>query len=103
MGEHDDEGRKSCLEEERRWNSVTSFPRNQRTHCRGTHKERLDEEQTRKSRVEKAHARGKKLVSSGIGKWAKAVMKARKELSIMGFCAVKKGTKLYNLARSYYD
>merc|ERR1712242_370336 len=51
----------------------------------------------------KAHARGKKLVSSGIGKWAKAVMKARKELSITGFCAVKKGTKLYNLARSYYD
>merc|ERR1712238_518200 len=38
----------------------------------------------------KAHARGKKLVSSGIGKWAKAVMKARGELNITGFRAVKK-------------
>jgi len=39
---------------------------------------------------------------SNLGKWTKAVMKARKELDVTGFCAVKKGTKLYQLAKSYY-
>lgn len=51
---NDDEGRKSCRKAKRCWNSVTSVPGIQRTHCRGTHKERFDEEQTRKSRVEKS-------------------------------------------------
>merc|ERR1712029_100855 len=99
---NDDEERKSCRKDKRCWNSVTSVPGNQGTHCRGTHKD-LMRNKHGKVVSKKAHARGKKLVSSGIGKWAKAVMKARKELNITGFCAVKKGTKLYNLARSYYD
>merc|ERR1719158_2649532 len=51
----------------------------------------------------KAYQRGRKLINSGIGKWSKAVMKARKELGITGFCAVKKGTKLYTMARKYYE
>ena len=52
----------------------------------------------------KAYARGRKLAkNNGISKWANAVMKARKELGVTGFCAVKKGTKLYTLARKYYD
>merc|ERR1739848_94 len=51
----------------------------------------------------KNYKRGRSLINSGIGKWSKAVMKARAELGITGFCAVKKGTKLYKLARSFYD
>ena len=52
----------------------------------------------------KAFARGRKLAkNNGISKWANAVMKARKELGVTGFFAVKKGTKLYTLARKYYD
>merc|ERR1719245_1609449 len=47
----------------------------------------------------KAFARGRKLAKNGISKWANAVMKARKELGVTGFCAIKKGTKLYTLAR----
>merc|ERR1719198_2120113 len=51
----------------------------------------------------KAHSRGKKLVNkNGLAKWAKCVMKARKEMSIEGFVAVKKGIKLYKLAKQYY-
>merc|ERR1711972_59669 len=51
----------------------------------------------------KAYNRGRKLINSGIGKWSKAVVKARKQLGITGFCAVKKGTKLYKLSREFYD
>merc|ERR1712179_241009 len=45
----------------------------------------------------------KALMNSGIGKWSKAVVKARKNLGITGFQAVKKGTKLYKMARQIYD
>merc|ERR1712168_1022378 len=51
----------------------------------------------------KAYKKGRALLSSGIGKWAKAVVEARKNLGITGFCAVKKGTKLYKMARQIYD
>merc|ERR1712179_390508 len=51
----------------------------------------------------KAHKEGRAFINSGIGKWAKAVMAARKNLGITGFCAVKKGTKLYKMAREIYD
>merc|ERR1711927_120331 len=33
--------------------------------------------------------------------WMIAVQKARKELKIKGFCAVKKGTELYKKAKSF--
>merc|ERR1719384_2431131 len=39
---------------------------------------------------------------SGLGKWTAAVQKARAELGITGFMAVKKGTPLYALAKSYH-
>merc|ERR1719420_2369214 len=45
----------------------------------------------------------KKYRSSGLSKWTAAVQKARAELGITGFMAVKKGTPLYKLAKSYYD
>jgi len=34
-------------------------------------------------------------------KWTDAVSKARKDLGITGFTPVKKGTPLYNKAKSY--
>ena len=42
-----------------------------------------------------------KAEGSGKMKWTDAVSKARKELGITGFTAVKKGTPLYNKAKSY--
>merc|ERR1719335_658781 len=46
----------------------------------------------------KASAAAKK---RGAG-WIKAVMKARAQLGVKGFMAIKKGTKLYKLAKSMY-
>merc|ERR1712110_629632 len=40
---------------------------------------------------------------SGLGRWVTAVMEARKALGISGFCAIKKGTPLYNAARELYQ
>merc|ERR1712131_187814 len=51
----------------------------------------------------KAYKKGRALLNSGIGKWSKAVVEAREKLGITGFCAVKKGTKLYKMARKIYD
>merc|ERR1719263_1167135 len=47
----------------------------------------------------KASAAAKKRSSA----WIKCVMKARKQLNIKGFMAIKKGTKLYKLAKSFYN
>lgn len=38
----------------------------------------------------------------GIGKWTKAVKRARDELGLTGFIAVKKGTAVYAKAQEYY-
>merc|ERR1719493_345766 len=52
-------------------------------------------------------ANAKKRYASGIGKWNKAVMTARKELGIKGFCAVggksAQGKALYAKAKSLYS
>jgi len=45
----------------------------------------------------------KKRYSDGIGKWAVAVKRAREELGIQGFAAVKKGTPIYEKAREFYE
>merc|ERR1719316_2426841 len=50
----------------------------------------------------KASNRGKKTFQKNLKGWTTAVSKARKELKIKGFCAVKKGTPLYNKAKQYY-
>merc|ERR1712025_340177 len=50
----------------------------------------------------KASARAKKNFAKGIGKWTAAVTKARKELGLKGFVAIKKGSALYKLAREIY-
>merc|ERR1712124_243352 len=51
----------------------------------------------------KKSALAKKRYASGIGKWTAAVVKARKELGVKGFVAVKKGTALYKKAREFYS
>merc|ERR1712224_256804 len=51
----------------------------------------------------KAHAAGQKMKKSG---WAAAVMKARKELGITGFCVINRGAQgiaLYNKAKSLHN
>merc|ERR1711924_539115 len=49
----------------------------------------------------KASANGKKAYARIKG-WTVAVTKARKELGIKGFLAVKKGTPLYKKAKEFY-
>ena len=49
----------------------------------------------------KASANGKKAYARIKG-WTLAVTKARKELKIKGFMAVKKGTPLYKKAKEFY-
>merc|ERR1719183_518047 len=50
----------------------------------------------------KQSALAKKRYASGIGKWTKAVVKARAELGVKGFVAIKKGTALYKKAKEFY-
>ena len=52
--------------------------------------------------TKKQHAAGKRAFKNIRG-WTAAVSKARKALGITGFCAVKKGTALYNKAREFYN
>merc|ERR1712032_133531 len=50
----------------------------------------------------KASNRGKKTFQNNLKEWTAAVTKARKALKIEGFCAIKKGTPLYNKAKQLY-
>merc|ERR550514_1549899 len=50
----------------------------------------------------KRSALAKKRYASGIGKWTAAVVKARKELGVKGFVAIKKGSALYKKAKEFY-
>merc|ERR1719281_1604395 len=50
----------------------------------------------------KAHAAGKKAYANIKG-WTAAVQKARKELGVKGFVAVKKGSALYKKAKEFYN
>ena len=47
------------------------------------------------------HAAGKKAYNRIKG-WTVAVKKARKELGVKGFCAIKRGTPLYKKAKEFY-
>merc|ERR1712032_1087128 len=44
----------------------------------------------------------KKRYAAGVGKWTKAVQKARSEMGLTGFVAIKKGTALYRKAKEIY-
>merc|ERR1719335_1722489 len=49
----------------------------------------------------KAHAAGKKAYQNIKG-WTAAVQKARKELGVKGFVAIKKGSAIYKKAKEFY-
>merc|ERR550514_1441558 len=50
----------------------------------------------------KASAAAKKRYASGVGKWIAAVTRARSELGVKGFVAIKKGSALYKKAQEFY-
>merc|ERR1719421_2162125 len=50
----------------------------------------------------KKYAAGKKAYKH-IKAWTEAVQKARKELGVKGFMAVKKGSALYKKAKEFYN
>merc|ERR1711904_546695 len=52
--------------------------------------------------TKKKHAQGKKAYQY-IKAWTAALQKARKELGVKGFVAVKKGSALYKLAKEFYS
>merc|ERR1712167_368944 len=52
---------------------------------------------------EAAAASKKKYLANGLGKWTKAVQKARAILKLKGFVAIKKGSPLYTKAKEIYS
>merc|ERR1712185_368485 len=51
----------------------------------------------------KASAASKKRFAKGLGRWVAAVSKARKELGLKGFVAIKKGSAFYKKAQELYS
>merc|ERR1719240_195744 len=51
----------------------------------------------------KKSAAAKKRFATTIKGWLEAVQKARKELGVKGFVAIKKGSALYKKAKEYYN
>merc|ERR1712139_11177 len=51
----------------------------------------------------KASAASKKRFAKVLKPWNDAVQKARKELGLKGFVAIKKGSALYKKAREFYN
>ena len=64
----------------------------------GMSKDKLMKNKNGRIVSKKASAHGKK----ALGPWIAAVAKARKALGTKGFVAIKKGTPLYNKAKSFY-
>merc|ERR1711904_528535 len=67
----------------------------------GLKKSDLMKSKTGKVITKKSHAAGKKAYKFIKG-WTEAVQKARKELGVKGFVAVKKGSALYKKAKEFY-
>merc|ERR1711904_444579 len=68
----------------------------------GLKKSDLMKSKTGKVVTKKQHAAGKKAYKHIKG-WTEAVQKARKELGVKGFVAVKKGSALYKKAKEFYN
>merc|ERR1719194_185760 len=68
----------------------------------GLKKSDLMKSKTGKVVSKKQHAAGKKAYKHIKG-WTDAVQKARKELVVKGFVAVKKGSALYKKAKEFYE
>merc|ERR1719262_1368484 len=67
----------------------------------GLKKSDIMKSKTGKLVSKKKHAAGKKAYAHIKG-WTVAVQKARKELGVKGFVAVKKGSALYKKAKEFY-
>merc|ERR1712151_583916 len=67
----------------------------------GLKKSDLMKSKTGKIVSRKSHAAGKKAYAH-IKSWTIAVQKARKELGVKGFVAVKKGSPIYKAAKEHY-
>merc|ERR1712151_927683 len=67
----------------------------------GLKKSDLMKNKTGKIITKKQHAAGKKAYAQIKG-WTVAVQKAKKELGVTGFVAVKKGSALYKKAKEIY-
>merc|ERR1712022_67851 len=67
----------------------------------GLKKSDLMKSKTGKIITKKQHAAGKKAYKNIKG-WTEAVQKARKELGVKGFVAIKKGSALYKKAKEFY-
>ena len=68
----------------------------------GMSKDKLTKNKNGRIVSKKLSARAKKNFSKQLGGWLAAVAKARKALNCKGFVAIKKGSALYNKARSFY-
>ena len=68
----------------------------------GTSKDKLMKNKTGKIVSKKQSANAKKNFAKRLGPWLAAVAKARKALGTKGFVAIKKGSALYNKAKSFY-
>ena len=68
----------------------------------GLEKSDLMRSKTGKIVTKAQHAAGKKAYNRIKG-WTVAVKKARKELGVKGFVAVRKGTALYKAAKAHYS
>ncbi|CAE8620871.1 unnamed protein product [Polarella glacialis] len=68
----------------------------------GLKKSDLMKNKTGRIVTRKQHAKGKKAYKNVSG-WIAAVQKARKDLGVKGFVAIKKGTALYKAAKAIYS
>merc|ERR1712093_150850 len=68
----------------------------------GLKKSDLMKSKTGKLVSKKSHAAGKKAYKN-IKDWTIAVQKARKELGVKGFVAIKKGSALYKKAKEFFE
>merc|ERR1712146_234394 len=68
----------------------------------GFKKTDLMKSKTGKIVTKRQHAAGKRAYKNIKG-WTTAVMQARKDLGVKGFCAVKKGTALYKAAKAIHQ
>merc|ERR1712066_350380 len=79
------------------WNGSSKFTKG------GLTKDDLMKNSRGKIVSKKRHAKGQAMKKSG---WAAAVMKARKELGITGFCVINRGAQgiaLYNKAKEFHN
>merc|ERR1712072_1132259 len=93
--------KKSVIAKGKRARSVV-FRGNKSKTQGGLTKDKLMKNKAGKIVSRKASAAGKKAYSNIKG-WTVAVQKARKELGVKGFVAVKKGTPLYKAAKAHYN